>query len=83
MEGTQGQREVRDKTRGREGFDEKAALAERLEEVKREISWWNSIPDGGRSKRRHSESALDLGAGGKAVTLDHRERLWWSEQRGR
>lgn len=35
----------------REGFDEKAALAERLEEVKRQVSWWNSIPDGGRSRR--------------------------------
>lgn len=47
MEGTRGQKEGRDKTRGLEGFDEKAALAERLEEVKREIGWWNSIPEGG------------------------------------
>lgn len=51
MEGTRGQKEGRGKTRGREGFEEKAALAERLEEVKRGVSWWNSIPDGGRSKR--------------------------------
>ena len=56
MEGIQGEEEGRDKTGGLEGFDEKAALAERLKEVRRRTGGDNLVEPYSRRREEQQQT---------------------------